>query len=202
MEPRGRTHPTDRLHRHSQRVRSTHRRSLGPIDLAQLTLQLATELLRLRSFQPAGAGKRLLGVKPERLSANDYGGRYQHAFPGHCPAIDINASIDSPTAVTLTTDDQRIRLAIGWNERATQGLDAYDRVVPPTSPMADQADVYLLRPDSGLRLQTDIQPHPDSARWHLVTTREIDLMVETTQLPVGYKLSVQGEILTGEQQIS
>ena len=104
--------------------------------------------------------------------------------------------------LTLTTDDQRIRLAIGWNERATQGLDAYDRVVPPTSPMADQADVYLLRPDSGLRLQTDIQPHPDSAGWHLVTTREMDLMVETAQLPVGYKLSVQGEILTGEQQIS
>ena len=68
--------------------------------------------------------------------------------------------------------------------------------------MADQADVYLLRPDSGLRLQTDIQPHPDSAGWHLVTTREMDLMVETAQLPVGYKLSIQGEILTGEQQIS
>ena len=121
------------------------------------------------------------------------------------PAIALSSTSIPPSTVqlplTLSTADQRIQLVVGWSKQATQGLDAYDRVVPPTSPMADRADAFLLRPDSGLRLQTDIQPRFDSARWHLVTTQEMDLTVETAQLPVGYKLSVQGEILTGEQQI-
>jgi len=120
------------------------------------------------------------------------------------PSIALSStSIPQLTAqlpLTLTTADQRIRLVVGWSKQAAHGLDAYDRVVPPTSPMNDRADAYLLRPDSGLRLQTDIQPCPDSPRWHLVTTREMDLTVETAQLPVDYKLSVQGKILTGEQQ--
>ena len=102
--------------------------------------------------------------------------------------------------LTVTVEGQPTQLAIGWGELASPDLDVYDRVIPPNLPIANQPSAYLLQPNSSIRLQTDIRPNLEDARWQLITSSESYLTIETGHIPTGYKFLLQGKAFTIGQQ--
>ncbi|MCH2575112.1 DUF2927 domain-containing protein [Candidatus Poribacteria bacterium] len=102
--------------------------------------------------------------------------------------------------LTVTVEGQPTQLAIGWGELASPDLDVYDRVIPPNLPIANQPSAYLLQPNSSIRLQTDIRPNLEDARWQLITSSESYLTIEAGHIPTGYKFLLQGKAFTIGQQ--
>ena len=102
--------------------------------------------------------------------------------------------------LTVTLEGHRTQLVIGWSQMASPDWDVYDRVMPPNSPIASQSSAYLLKPNSSIRLQTDIRPNLEDACWQLITSSESYLTVEAGHIPTGYKFLLQGKAFIVGQQ--